>query len=164
VAVGPSDPVRTLYRTLLGFGAFAILILGAGVAEYVHFEPFVTNATTHAKVVGVYSYDPASRTTKGSDRDTFTRSEQFAAVVDWSGLPDNITVEAVWFDSFENVVGSVGPGKPSALRDETIVAAAVPEGLKFHLPGQYIFAIERLDNNNRPVEVLGRRVIYVERA
>lgn len=155
--------MRTLYRTLLGFGAFGILILGAGAAEYIHFEPFVANATAHAKVVGVYAYDPSTKTTRGSDRDTFTRAEQFAAVVDWSGLPDNITVEAVWFDSFENVVGSVGPGTPSTLRDRTIVAAVVPEGLKYHLPGQYIFVIERLDKN-RPVEVLGRRVIYVERA
>ena len=162
MALGAGDPVRTLYRTLLGFGAFGILILGAGVAEYIHFEPFVSTSTAHAKVVGVYSYDPNTKTTRGSDRDTFKRSEQFAAVVDWSGLPDDITVEAAWFDSFENVVGSVGPGTPSALRAQTIVAAEVPVGLKYHLPGQYIFVIERLDKN-RPVEVLGRRVIYVER-
>jgi len=82
--------------------------------------------------------------------------------VDWSGLPDNITVEAVWFDSFENIVGSVGPGTPVELRDRTIVPAEVPQGLKYHLPGQYIFAIERLDNG-RPVEVIARSVVYVER-
>ena len=162
MAVGASDPVRTLYRTLLAYGAFAILILIAGFAEYVHFEPFTSSASVHANVVGVYSYDTATKQTSGPDRDSFARNEEFAAVVDWSGLPDNITVEAVWFDSFENIVGRVGPGTPGQLRGQTIVAAAVPQGLKYHLPGEYIFAIERLDNG-RPVEVIGRRVVYVER-
>ena len=100
--------------------------------------------------------------TSGPDRGSFARNEEFAAVVDWSGLPDNVTVEAVWYDSFENLVGRVGPDSPSRLRSQTIVAAAVPQGLKYHLPGEYIFAIERLDNG-RPVEVIGRRVVYVER-
>jgi hypothetical protein len=162
VAVGVGDPVRTLYRTLLAYGAFAILILVAGVAEYVHFEPFTSSAGLHAKVVGVYAYDPATKQTSGTNRERFARNEQFAAAVDWSGLPDNTTFEAVWFDSFQNIVGSVGPGTPGQLRDQTIVPAAVPQGLKYHLPGQYIFAIERLDNG-RPVEVIGRRVVYVER-
>ena len=162
MAVGVSDPVRTLYRTLLAYGAFAILILIAGAAEYVHFEPFTSSASLHAKAVGVYAYDPATKQTSGPDRERFARNEEFAAVVDWSGLPDNITVEAVWFDSFENIVGSVGPGTPSQLHNQTIVPAEVPQGLKYHLPGEYIFAIERLDNG-RPVEVIGRRVVYVER-
>ena len=157
-----SDPVRTLYRTLLAYGAFAMLILIAGVAEFVHFEPFTASATTNARVVGVHMYDPATKQTSGPERERFARDEEFAAVVDWSGLPDNITVEAVWFDSFENIVGSVGPGTPVELRDRTIVPAEVPQGLKYHLPGQYIFAIERLDNG-RPVEVIARSVVYVER-
>ena len=162
MAAGAGDPVRTLYRTLLAYGAFAILILVAGVTEYVHFEPFTTSASLHAKVVGVYAYDPTTKQTSGPDRDRFARNEEFAAVVDWSGLRDDITVEALWFDSFENIVGSVGAGTPSQLRDQTIVPAEVPQGLKYHLPGEYIFAIERLDNG-RPVEVIGRRVVYVER-
>ena len=157
-----SDPVRTLYRTLLAYGAFAILILVAGVAEYVHFEPFTSSAGVHANVVGIYAYDPATSQTSGPNRERFARNEQFAAVVDWSGLPQNITVKAVWYDSFENIVGSVGPGTPTELRDQTIVPAAVPQGLHYHLPGQYIFAIERLDHG-RPVEVIGRRVVDVER-
>jgi hypothetical protein len=103
-----------------------------------------------------------SKATTGQDRNSFNRNEQFAAVVDWSGLPDTIDVEAIWYDSFENIVGSVGPGTPSELRDQTVVPANVPQGLKLHLPGEYIFAIERLDNG-RPVEVLGRRIVYVER-
>ena len=162
MAVGVSDPVRTLYRTLLAYGAFATLILVAGVAEYVHFEPFTSSGGLHAKVVGVYAYDPATKQTSGPGRESFARNEQFAAVVDWSGLPDTTTFEAVWFDSFQNIVGSVGPGTPGQLRNQSIVPAEVPQGLKYHLPGQYIFAIERLDNG-RPVEVIGRRVVDVER-
>lgn len=160
---GARDPVWTLYRTLLAYSAFAILIFVAGAAEYVHFEPFTATPSLHAKVVGVYSYDPATKATTGPDRKSFKRSEQFAAVVDWSGLPDTIEAEAIWYDSFENIVGAVGPGRPSDLRDQTVVPANVPQGLRFHLPGDYIFAIARLDNG-RPVEVLGRRIIYVERA
>jgi len=154
--------VRTLYRTLLAYGAFAVLILVAGVAEYVHFEPFTSSASVQAKVIGVYVYDPTTKSTLGPDRDRFARNEQFAAVVDWSGLPENTTVEAVWFDSFQNIVGSVGPAAPSRLRNQTIIPAEVPQGLMYHLPGQYIFAIERLDSG-RPVEVIGRRVVDVER-
>ena len=61
MAVGAGDPVRTLYRTLLAYGAFAILILIAGAAEYVHFEPFTSSSTLHANVVGVYTYDSATK-------------------------------------------------------------------------------------------------------
>ena len=157
------DPVWTLYRTLLAYSAIAILIFAAGAVEYLHFEPFTSTPSLHAKVVGVFSYDAATKSTSGPNRDSFNRNDQFAAVVDWSGLPDTIDVEAIWYDSFENIVGRVGPGKPGVLRDQTVVPANVPQGLKFHLPGEYIFAIERLDKG-RPVEVLGRRIVIVERA
>lgn len=161
---GARDPVWTLYRTLLAYSAFAILIFGAGALEYVHFEPFGEPDTVHARIVGVYSYDPTTHTTSGSNRERFARNEQFAAVVDWTVLGDYqpLTVEAIWYDSFENIVGSVGPGSPDDLRDQTIVPAVVPQGLKLHLPGDYIFAIEKLDNG-LPVAVLDRRLVYVER-
>ena len=98
----------------------------------------------------------------GADQRTFSRADSFAAVVDWSALPDSITVQAVWFDSFENVVGAVGPANPCALAFEPTVPAVVPAGLKYHLPGQYIFAVERV-NAGQPVQVLGRRIVLVER-
>lgn len=160
--MGASDPIRTLYRTLLAYAAFAVIIFVAGAVEYLHFEPFNSAPSLHAKVIGVYSYDPATKATTGPDRASFSRNEQFAAVVDWSGLPDTIEVDAIWYDSFENVVGSVGPGRPSDLRDQTVVPVTVPQGLKYHLPGEYIFAIERL-SNGRPVEVLDRRLVDVKR-
>lgn len=153
----------TPYRTLLAYGAVGLVIFIAGFFEYIHFEPFQPGSGVQVHISGVFKYNAAEKSTSGPDRATFARSDQFAAVVDWSGLPDNLIVEAIWYDSFENIVGSVGPGKPSDLRDQTIIPAAVPEGLKYHLPGQYIFAVERLEGGNA-VEVLGRRIVFVDRA
>ena len=154
----------TPYRTLLAYGAVGIVIFIAGFFEFIHFEPFQPGSGAQAHIVGVFKYDASSKTTTGPDRDTFARNEQFAAVVDWTRMGDfqPLTVEAIWYDSFENIVGTVGPGTPSDLRDQTIVPAAVPAGLKYHLPGQYIFAVERIAGG-RPVEVLGRRIVFVDR-
>ena len=52
--------------------------------------------------------------------------------------------------------------KPSVLASDPAVPAVVPAGLKYHLPGQYIFAVERV-NAGQPVQVLGRRIVLVER-
>jgi hypothetical protein len=118
--------VVTLYRTLLAYGIVAVLILGAGMAEYFHFEPFGRAATVPTAIVGVYLYDPTSHRTSGPDQQTFARNQPFAVVVDWSKLPDSITVQALWYDSFGNVVGRVGPGHPSELSGEVAIPAAVP--------------------------------------
>ena len=162
MAASARDPLLTPYRTLLAYGAIGIVIFIAGFVEYLHFEPFGPGAGVHAHIAGIFKYDPATKSTTGEDRDTFARNEPFAAVVDWSGLPDTLTVQAIWIDSFENDVGSAGPSTPSHLSSQTIIPAEVPEGLKFHLPGQYIFVIERVEGG-RPVEVLGRRIVYVQR-
>ena len=162
MATAQRDPVVTLYRTLLMYGLVGLLILTAGLVEFLHFEPFGVTAGVRAHIAGIYLYDPANGQTSGPDRSTFARSEEFAAVVNWSDLPDNISVQAVWYDAFGNVVGQVGPGKPSELGGHRVVAAEKPTGLKFHLPGQYIFAVERLEGG-QPVEVLARRLIEVER-
>jgi hypothetical protein len=162
VAADQRDPVVTLYRTLLVYGLIALVILTAGLVEFLHFEPFGETAGVHAHIVGIYLYDPATGQTSGPDRRAFARGEQFAAVVDWSGLPDSITVQAVWYDSFGNIVGQVGPGKPSELKSHRTIPAEKPSGLKYHLPGEYIFAVERLDGG-QPVEVLARRLTEVDR-
>jgi hypothetical protein len=161
VTVRQSDPVTGLYRTLLAFAAVGVLILIAGLAEFAYFEP-INPSGFHVRIVGIYDYDPSSHTTSGPDRQTFGREDNFAAVVDWSGLPASETVQAVWLDSFENVVGGAGPAQSSALQDHTIIPADIETGLKFHLPGQYIFAIERL-SGGQPVEVLARRIVEVQR-
>jgi hypothetical protein len=162
VGASANDPVNTLYRILLTYGVIAVLILIAGAAEFAYFEPFSKSSGLKVHVVGVFEYDPATHQTSGPDQRMFSRRDSFAAVVDWSGLPKDITVRAVWFDSFENVVGGVGPGHPFELASSTIIPALVPQGLKYHLPGQYIFAVERF-SGNLPVEVLARRIVLVER-
>lgn len=156
------DPVRRLYRALLVFDAIAILILAVGLAEFVYFEPFGKSTGLKATIVGVYQYDPTTNKALGPDRRTFTRDQQFAAVVDWSSLPQNITVDARWYDGFGAVVGRVGPGTPAQLAGTTTVPV-VHAGLKFNLPGQYIFVVERLDGGV-PVEVLARRIVIVDRS
>ena len=157
-----SDPVAGLYRTLLVFAAVGILILAAGLAEFAYFEP-VNPSGLHVHIVGVFHYDPATNQTSGPDEQTFGRADQFAAVVDWSGLPNTVTVQALWFDSFQNVVGSAGPNVPSEMAGDKVIPAAVPKDLKFHLPGEYIFAVERVVGG-QPVEVLGRRIVEVDRS
>ena len=157
------DPVRTLYRTLLIFDVAAILILAVGLAEFLYFEPPGQQSGITATIVGVYQYDPATNKTFGPDRSTFTRTQLFAAVVDWKSLPQNITVDARWFDNFESIVGSVGPGTPAQLASQPIVPIALPTNLKHNLPGQYVFVVERWANGV-PVEVLARRIVLVERS
>jgi hypothetical protein len=163
VAAAQRDPVVTLYRTLLVYGLIGLVILTAGLVEFLHFEPFGEAAGVHAQIVGVYLYDPATGHTSGPDRNTFARNEQFAAVVDWSSLPNSATVQAIWYDSFGNVVGQVGPAGPAALQDHRLVPVQKPSGLKYHLPGQYIFAVERLQGD-LPVAVLARRLVEVQRS
>ena len=158
----PYDPVRSLYRALLVFDIVAILILGIGLAEFLYFEPPGQGTGVKASIVGVYRYDPTTHTTIGSDRSTFLRTEQFAAVVDWASLPQNITVDARWYDSFAAIVGRVGPGTPAQLAGQTTIPVGVPAGLKNNLPGQYLFVVERLEGDV-PVEVLARRILLVER-
>jgi hypothetical protein len=162
VATAQRDPVVTLYRTLLVYGLAGLVILTAGLVEFLHFEPFGVTTGARADIAGVYLYDPSTGQTSGADRSTFTRGEQFAAIVNWSDLPDNISVQAVWYDGFGNVVGQAGPGKPGELSGHRVVPTQKPSGLKYHLPGQYIFAVERLQGG-QPVEVLARRLIEVQR-
>ena len=158
----PYDPVRPLYRALLVFDVVAILILAVGLAEFLYFEPPGQNSGLKATIVGVYRYDPGTDTTSGPDRRVFPRTELFAAVVDWSSVPQGIVVDARWYDSFAAMVGRVGPGTPAQLANQTTIPVGVPTGMKFNLPGQYVFVVERLENGV-PVEVLARRIVLVER-
>lgn len=158
----PFDQVRTLYRTLLVYDTVAILILAVGVGEFIYFEPPVQTVGARARIVGVFEYVPEDNTTTGPDRSTFARDELFAAVVDWSSLPPDITVDARWYNSFGSIVGGVGPGTRSELKDTSIVPVRVPPGLHLNLPGHYIFVVERFQGGV-PVEVLARRIVLVER-
>jgi len=163
VSSAPYDQVQTLYRTLLVFATVAVLILAVGLIEFVYFEPPGQTTGAHARIAGVYAYDPAAGTTVGTDRSAFARSEEFAAVVDWSGLPPTLGVDARWYDAFGSIVGRIGPSTPAQLGNFSIVPVIVPQGLHHNLPGTYTFVVERLQGGV-PVEVLARRFVLVERS
>jgi hypothetical protein len=162
VVAAPVDEVRTLYRTLLVFAAVSLLILVAGLVEFAYFEPPGQHTGLKATIAGVYQYDPDHKTTVGNDRNAFPRTVQFAAVVDWSTLPNNVVVDARWYDGFGNVVGSVDPGTRDQLAGQAIVPVKVPPGFSHNLPGHYVFVVERYESGVA-VEVIGRRVVLVER-
>jgi hypothetical protein len=155
------DQVQTLYRTLLVFATVAVVILAVGLVEFVYFEPPGQTSGASARIVGIFHYDPAAGTTLGADRSSFTRNEEFAAEVSWSGLPDNLSVDARWYDVFGSVVGRVGPSTPAQLGNYSVVPVKVPQGLHHNLPGHYTFVVERLQGGV-PVEVLARRIVLVE--
>lgn len=156
------DQLQTLYRTLLVFATVAVVILAVGLVEFVYFEPPGQTTGVKARSVGVYQYDSATGNTIGRDRSSFARTEEFAAVVDWSGLPPDLNVDARWYDTFGNVVGRVGPSTPAQLGPRSTVPVTVPQGLHHNLPGHYTFVVERLQGG-LPVEVLARRIVLVER-
>jgi hypothetical protein len=158
----PNDQVRTLYRTLLIFATTGVVILAVGLIEFAHFEPPGQVSGASARIVGVYAYDPATKKTLGQDASQFLRAQQFAAVVDWSSVPGNLTVDARWFDAFGDIVGRVGPGSPASLAGQRVVPVVVPPGFHHSLPGRYTFVVERIQGGV-PVEVLARRFVLVER-
>lgn len=156
------DQLKVLYRTLLAFATVGTVILAIGIVQFVYFEPLGQTTGVQAHIVGVYRYEPATKTTIDGDRSEFPRTEEFAAKVDWSSLPNNLIVDARWYDSFGSLRGQVGPGSPSSLADKSVIPVDVPPGFHYVLPGRYTFVVERF-KNDVPVEVLGRRFVLVDR-
>jgi hypothetical protein len=157
------DQLKVLYRTLLVFATVGVVILAIGIAQFVYFEPIGQATGAKAHIVGVYAYDPATGSTVGPDRSEFPRTAEFAAKVDWSSLPNNLIVDARWYDSFGSLRGEVGPGTPLSLADKSVIPVDVPPGFRYVLPGRYTFVVERFQNDV-PVEVLGRRFVLVDRS
>ncbi len=156
------NQLRTLYRTLLVFATVGVVILAIGLIQFAYFERPGEASGVKANIVGVYKHDPATGQTTGPDRAEYARNEQFAAVVEWSSIPSNLTVDARWYDSFGSIEGEVGPGTPADLANYKTVPVQVPEGYHYVLPGRYTFVVERLQDGV-PVEVLGRRFVLVDR-
>jgi len=157
------DQLRTLYRTLLVFATVGVVILAIGLVEFAYFERPGQSSGARVHIAGVYQFDPESKQPVGPDRSQFPRTEEFAAVVDWSSLPSNLVVDARWFDSFGSIQGQVGPATPPELATHSVIPVEVPPGLHYVLPGRYTFVVERLQGGV-PVEVLGRRFVVVERS
>lgn len=156
------DQLRALYRTLLLFATVAVVILATGLVEFVYFEPPGQTSGARAHIVGVYRYDPATHQVSAKDQSEFARSDEFAAVVDWASIPNELTVDARWYDDFGTLRGSAGPDHPTDLAAHSVVPVLVPDGYRYVLPGRYTFVVERL-SSGIPVEVLGRRFVLVDR-
>jgi hypothetical protein len=156
------DQLKVLYRTLLVFATVGTVILAIGIVQFAYFEPLGQTTGVKARIVGVYQYDATTKTTVDGDRSEFPRTQQFAAKVDWSSLPDNLIVDARWYDSFGSLRGQVAAGSPSSLADHSLIPVDVPQGFHYVLPGRYTFVVERF-KDDVPVEVLGRRFILVDR-
>lgn len=154
--------LRTLYRTLLVFATVGVVILAIGLVEFVYFEPPGQTTGAKAHIEGVYQYDLQTKQVVGTDQSQFPRSEVFAAVVDWTSIPDNLVVDARWYDTFGTIEGRAGPGNPSDLVGMSVIPVLVPPGNHYVLPGRYTFVVERLQNG-LPVEVIGRRFVLVDR-
>jgi hypothetical protein len=156
------DQLRVLYRTLLVFATVGVVILAIGLIQFAYFERPGEASGIHARIAGVLKYDPTTGKTSGPDRSQFHRNEQFAAVVDWTSVPGNVTVDARWYDTFGSIEGHAGPAAAKDLANNSIVPVAVPQGYHYVLPGRYTFVVERLQGGV-PVEVLARRFEVVDR-
>ncbi len=157
------DQLRTLYRTLLLFATVGVVILSLGLLQFVYFERPGQETGVKAHIAGVFKYDPQTHQTVGPDRSEFARSEVFAAVVDWPSVPANLIVDARWYDTFGSMRGHIGPGHSTDLAGESTIPVEVPQGSTLVLPGRYTFVVERLQDGV-PVEVLGRRLVLVDRS
>ena len=156
------DQLRVLYRTLLVFATVGAAILAIGLIEFAYFERPGEASGIHAHISGVFKYDPSTAKTSGPDRTEFHRDEQFAAVIDWTSVPQDVVVDARWYDTFGAIEGYVGPARAKDLASRSTVPVAVPAGYHYVLPGRYTFVVERVEDG-LPVEVVARRFELVDR-
>ena len=73
-ATTTDDQLKVLYRTLLVFATVGVVILAIGLVQFVYFEPIGQATGVKAHIVGVYAYDPATKSTVGPDRSEFPRN------------------------------------------------------------------------------------------
>ena len=158
------DQLRVLYRTLLVFATVGVVILSIGLVQFAYFERPGEGTGVKAHIVGVFKYGPTTMKTSGPDRSEFSRTDDFAAVVDWTSLPSTFVVDARWYDTFGSMRGAVGPAHPRDLVAQSTIPVEVPPDLHYVLPGRYTFVVERIGSDGVPVEVLGRRFVVVDRS
>jgi hypothetical protein len=148
---------------MVALGLVALAIFTLGGVTVLTFAPPGQKSGVRATVLGVYPYDPARREVTGDATTHFSRDQAFAARVDWSSLPAGMVVGARWYNTLEQPVGGVGPGLAGQLASRgAIVPVKTPPGLRGNLPGSYALAVVRY-SSGRPVELLARQVVLVER-
>jgi len=155
------EDFRPLYRTMLGLGVVAVLILAVGFAVLLRFAPPGQRTGYHAHVVGVFPYDPRAGQVDGPQATRFRRDQPFAAQIDWDQLPSTIRVSARWYDSLDAEVGDVGPAPAADLaRMEALVPVRTPPDQRANLPGTYTLYVLRY-SGGQPVELLGTQSVVV---
>lgn len=159
-----TEDLRPLFRAMLLLGGVAIVILAAGIAEFLAFEPLGERTGAHVAVAGVYAYDPATGTTSGAPATRFAAGQDFAAVIDWSTAPRGSVVGAHWSNALGSAVGELTPRPAAAMTEQDrLLPVKVPPGFHRNLPGEYVLVVERY-RGGQPVEVLARRLVLVRRA
>ena len=163
VIVSQRDDFRPLYRTMLGLGMVAVLILAFGFLFFLRVAPPGQATGLRVRIDGVYAYNPSTKRIHGSPATTFPPDQPFAARVDWSSLPPTARVGAHWYNALEQEIGGVAPSLAGDLaRQGTLVAERVPQSGADNLPGQYTMVVARY-SKNQAVDLLGRTSVLVER-
>jgi hypothetical protein len=157
------EDFRPLYRTMLGLGIAAVVILALGLATLLRFAPPGQRTGYRAQVVGVFPYDTGSGHVNGPPTTRFRRDQPFAAQVDWQDLPPAMVVAAHWYDSLDSEVGSVGPSAAAVLSgQEALVPVRTPPEFHANLPGSYTLIVVRY-SGGQPVELLASETVVVLR-
>ncbi|MBO0686342.1 MAG: hypothetical protein J2P45_24610 [Candidatus Dormibacteraeota bacterium] len=160
--VSRADDLQPLYRTMLGLGAAAVLVLAFGLVFFLHVAPPGQSTGLKARVQGVYAYDPSSGATRGSATSTFAPDQPFAAAVAWSSLPSGVEVGAHWYNSFEQQLGGVGPEAAGSLAGRRALVPVQAGGrTAANAPGEYTVVVARY-SQHQPVELLGRASVLVK--
>jgi hypothetical protein len=156
-----SDDFRPLYRTMVGLGLVAVVILAVGVVTLARLGPFGQHSGYHARVDGFYRYDSRTGLVVGPSSTHFQRDQQFAARVEWNRLPPSMVVAARWADSLGTQVGGVGPEPAGQLASErALVPETIPPPLHANLPGNYTLYILRY-KDGQPVELIDTAYVQV---
>jgi hypothetical protein len=148
---------------MVTLGVVALVILALGLVTIYRFAPPGEATGLKVRIEGVYPYDPVQHRITGGPSTHFSRSQVFAARVDWSGLPGGVVAGAHWYNALGEQVGGVGPAPARLLAaQDALVPVMTPPGLHGNLPGEYTLAVARY-SRGQPVELLGRAVVLVER-
>src|SRR5262245_13545921 len=146
---------------MLALGAAAILVLALGFAVMLRYAPPGQQTGYHARVVGVFAYDPGTGQPTGPPLTRFRRRQPFTAQVDWGALPPALVVGARWTDSLDDEVGTVGPASAGRLAGAAVmVPVKTPPEFHANLPGSYTLTVVRYARG-QPVELLASASVVV---
>lgn len=142
---------------MMALGAVSVVLLVLGLGNLIVASMPWAHTGLHARVAGIYTYDPSSGTVGSDAATTFPRGQAFAARVDWAALPGNLQVGGAWYAADGSEVGGVGP---STAGDLAARQSPVPMTDAKAPPGVYtLFVMHYV--GDQPVEVLARKRVRV---